>query len=79
MVWKMFEEFHDGSLMLGPLRHLNGMVTAFQCNPSACCLSPNGMVLAISESPCCRKHSIKFLLKRIYGLEVLVEEFQDGG
>ena len=37
----------------------------------------NGMLLAISESPCCRKPSIKFLLKRIYGLED-VEEFQDG-
>ena len=29
----------------------------------------NGMILAISESPCCWKPSIKFLLKRIYGLE----------
>ena len=27
------------------------------------------MILATSESPCCRKPSIKFLLKRIYGLE----------
>ena len=26
-------------------------------------------ILAISESPCCQKPSIKFLLKRIYGLE----------
>ena len=38
MVWKMFEEFHNGGLMLGSLRHLNGIVTAFLCNPSACCL-----------------------------------------
>ena len=38
------------------------------------------MVLALSESPCCRKLSIKFLLKSIYGLEeMLVEEFQDDG
>ena len=29
----------------------------------------NGMILAVSESPCCMKPSIKFLLKRIYGLE----------
>ena len=29
----------------------------------------NGMILAISKSPCCTKPSIKFLLKRIYGLE----------
>ena len=29
----------------------------------------NGMILASSESLCCRKLSIKFLLKRIYGLE----------
>ena len=29
----------------------------------------NGMILATSESPCCPKLSIKFLLKRIYGLE----------
>ena len=29
----------------------------------------NGMILATSESPCCMKPSIKFLLKRIYGLE----------
>ena len=43
-------------------------------------LIANGMVLALSESPCCRKLSIKFLLKSIYGLEeMLVEEFQDGG
>ena len=28
-----------------------------------------GMIQAISESPCCRKPSIKFLLKRIYGLK----------
>ena len=38
MVWKMFEEFHDGGLMLGPPRHLHGMVSAFLCNPSAYCL-----------------------------------------
>ena len=25
----------------------------------------NGMMLAISESPCCQKHPIKFLLKKI--------------
>ena len=37
----------------------------------------NGMLLAISESQCCRKPSIKFLLKRIYGSED-VEEFKDG-
>ena len=29
----------------------------------------NGMILATSELPCCRNPSIKFLLKRIYGLE----------
>ena len=29
----------------------------------------NGMSLAISESPCCLKPPIKFLLKGIYGLE----------
>ena len=29
----------------------------------------NGMIIPISESPYCRKLSIKFLLKRIYGLE----------
>ena len=29
----------------------------------------NGMILAISESLCCMKPSIKSLLKRIYGLE----------
>ena len=29
----------------------------------------NGMILAVSESQCCIKLSIKFLLKRIYGLE----------
>ena len=27
------------------------------------------MILATSESPCCIKPSIKFLFKRIYGLE----------
>ena len=38
----------------------------------------NGMILATSESPCCRKLSIKFLLKRIYGLELMMfEEFND--
>ena len=37
----------------------------------------NGVILAISESPWCRKPSIKLLLKRIYGLKD-VEEFQDG-
>ena len=29
----------------------------------------NGMILAVFESQCCMKPSIKFLLKRIYGLE----------
>ena len=29
----------------------------------------NGMIYTISESPCCRKPSIKFLLKRIDGLK----------
>ena len=29
----------------------------------------NGMILASSESLCCMKPSIKFLLKRIYVLE----------
>ena len=29
----------------------------------------NGMIEAISESPCCRKPSIKFLLKRKDGLK----------
>ena len=29
----------------------------------------NEMILAIFESPCCQKPPIKFLLKRIYGLE----------
>ena len=29
----------------------------------------NGVIFAISESPYCHKPSIKFLLKRIYGLE----------
>ena len=33
----------------------------------------NGMILATSESPCCWKPSIKFLLKRIYRFE------EDGG
>ena len=28
----------------------------------------NGMILAISVSPCCQKPPIKILLKRIYGL-----------
>ena len=28
-----------------------------------------GMILAVSESQCCKKPSIKFLLKMIYGLE----------
>ena len=37
----------------------------------------NGVILAIFESPCCQKPSIKFLLKRIFGFED-VEEFQDG-
>ena len=36
------------------------------------------MILAISESPFCWKPSIKFLLKRINGLEEGVEEFLDG-
>ena len=29
----------------------------------------NGRIKTISESPCCRKTSTKFLLKSIYGLE----------
>ena len=29
----------------------------------------NGIILAVSESQCYMKPSIKFLLKRIYGLE----------
>ena len=29
----------------------------------------NGLISATSESPCCLKPSMKFLLKRIYGLE----------
>ena len=32
-------------------------------------LYANGMMIAISESLCCLKPSIKFLLKRIYGLK----------
>ena len=32
----------------------------------------NGMILAISESPCCQKPPIMFLLKQIYGLEEYV-------
>ena len=32
----------------------------------------NGMSLAISESPCCQKPSIKFLHKVKYGLEEAV-------
>ena len=32
-------------------------------------LYANGMILAIFESSCCWKPSIKFLLKRVYGLE----------
>ena len=32
----------------------------------------NRMISAFSESPCCRKPSIKFLLKRIYGLEEVI-------
>ena len=86
--------------MLGPLGHLNGIISAFLCNLSACCLPSsfcsrkymhlkmmmfgefqdgclvlgsfwyaNGMILATSESPCCMKPVIKFLFKRIYGLE----------
>ena len=29
----------------------------------------NGMILSTSESPCCQNPSIKFLLKRMYGLD----------
>ena len=29
----------------------------------------NGMIVAISESPCCQKPPIKFLLKKIHGLK----------
>ena len=34
MVWKkmLVEEFQDGCWMLGPLWHLNGMISAFLCN-----------------------------------------------
>ena len=32
----------------------------------------NRMISAISESPCCQKPSIKFLLKRINGLEEVI-------
>ena len=35
-------------------------------------LYANVMILATSESPCCSKPSIKFLLKSIYGLEEYV-------
>ena len=39
MVWKMmFEEFHDSCSMLDPLWHHNGIISAFLCNLSACCL-----------------------------------------
>ena len=39
MVWKMmFEQFQDGSSLLDPLEHLNGMISALLCNLSACCL-----------------------------------------
>ena len=38
----------------------------------------NGMILTTSVSLCCWKLSIKFLLKRIYGLELMMfEEFND--
>ena len=38
-VWKvLFEDFHDGGLMLGPLWHLKGMILAFLCSLSAWCL-----------------------------------------
>ena len=38
----------------------------------------NGMIIAISVSLCCRKLSVKFLLKRLYGLELMMlEEFND--
>ena len=37
----------------------------------------NGVILVIFEFPFCPKPSIKFLLKRIYGLED-AEEFRDG-
>ena len=39
MEWKMmFEEFQDGCSMLHPLWHLNGMISPFPWNLSACCL-----------------------------------------
>ena len=43
-----------------------------------CLVLGNGMISAISESLCCRKPSINFLLTRIYGLKMLFEEFHDG-
>ena len=101
MVWKMmFEEFQDGCSMMDPHWHLNGMISAFLCYLSACCLPSsfcsrgymvwkmmmfeefqdgclvlgnlsysNGMISAVSEPLCSMKPSIKFLIKRIYGLE----------
>ena len=43
IVWKkmLVEEFQDSCLMLDPLWHLNGMISAFLCNLSACCLLPS--------------------------------------
>ena len=44
-------------------------------NLEDCCLVlgnilyANGMILAIFESPSCRKPTIKFQLKKIYGLK----------
>ena len=59
MVWKkiLVKEFHN---------------RLFSARQSLIC-NAIGMILAISESPCCWKPSIKFLLKRIYGLKEDVE------
>ena len=34
----------------------------------------NGVILAISESPYCQKHSINCLIKRLYGLKKMLVE-----
>ena len=87
MVWKMFEEFHDSGLEDDDVRRIPRWL--FSAKQS---LIANGMVLAIferkcgwriqdfiySESPCCMMPPIKFLLKRIYGLEEVVWKFQEG-
>ena len=43
-----------------------------------CLVLGNGMISAISESLCCWKPSINFLITRIYGLKMIFEEFHDG-